>query len=56
MTYLTSWRMLLAGELLSDPCRTTADIAHWVGYGSPFALSTAFQRDHGASPSEFRRR
>ena len=56
MTYLTNWRMLLAGELLVDPHRTTADIAHQVGYGSPFALSTAFKRHHGVSPSEFRRR
>ena len=56
MAYLTSWRMLLAGELLSDPHRTTADIAQQVGYGSPFALSTAFKRHHGVSPSEFRRR
>ena len=56
MTYLTSWRMLLAGELLSDPRRTTADIAQQVGYGSPFALSTAFKRHHGVSPTEYRRR
>jgi AraC-like DNA-binding protein len=55
MTYLTSWRMLLAGELLSDPRRTTADIAQQVGYGSPFALSTAFKRHHGVSPTEYRR-
>ena len=55
MTYLTSWRMLLAGELLSDLRRTTADIAQEVGYGSPFALSTAFKRHHGVSPTEYRR-
>ena len=55
ITYLTRWRMLLAGELLSDPQRTTADIADQVGYSSPFALSTAFKRHHGVSPSEYRR-
>jgi AraC-like DNA-binding protein len=55
MAYLTGWRMLLAGELLSDPRLTTADVARQVGYGSPFALSTAFKRHHGVSPSEFRR-
>ena len=55
MAYLTSWRMLLAAELLSDPHRTTADIAHQVGYGSPFALSTAFKRHHGVSPTDYRR-
>ena len=56
MTYLTNWRMLLASELLSDPHRTTARIAGEIGYGSPFALSTAFKRRFGMSPTEYRRR
>lgn len=56
MTYLTNWRMLLASELLADPHRTTARIAGEIGYGSPFALSTAFKRRFGVSPSEYRRR
>ena len=56
MTYLTNWRMLLASELLADPHRTTARIAAEIGYGSPFALSTAFKRRFGVSPTEYRRR
>lgn len=56
MTYLSNWRMLLASELLADPQRTTSRIAEEVGYGSPFALSTAFKRRFGVSPTEYRRR
>lgn len=56
MTYLTNWRMLLASELLADPNHTTARIAGEIGYGSPFALSTAFKRRFGVSPTEYRRR
>ncbi|WP_346027475.1 AraC family transcriptional regulator [Arthrobacter parietis] len=56
MTYLTNWRMLLASELLADPHHTTAWIAGEIGYGSPFALSTAFKRRFGVSPTEYRRR
>jgi AraC-like DNA-binding protein len=56
VTYLTSWRMLLAGEMLTDLNRSIADIARRVGYGSPFSLSTAFKRHHGVSPTEYRRR
>lgn len=56
MTYLANWRMLLASELLADVRRTTARIAGEVGYGSPFALSTAFKRRFGVSPTEYRRR
>ncbi|WP_167138496.1 AraC family transcriptional regulator [Diaminobutyricimonas sp. TR449] len=55
MGYLTRWRMLLASELLAAPSLTTAAIADRVGYGSPFALSTAFKRQFGASPTEYRR-
>lgn len=54
-SYLTKWRMLLASELLADPGATTARIAADVGYGSAFALSTAFKRRFGLSPSEYRR-
>ncbi len=56
MTYLAHWRMLLASELLADPLLTTTRIAGDVGYGSPFALSTAFKRRFGLSPTEYRRR
>lgn len=56
MTYLANWRMLLASELLADPRLTTAQIAARVGYGSPFALSTAFKRRFGVSPTGYRDR
>jgi len=55
MTYLTNWRLLLASELLADAELTTAHIAAKVGYGSPYALSTAFKRRYGASPTAYRR-
>jgi AraC-like DNA-binding protein len=29
-------------------------VAHDVGYGSPFALSTAFKRAYGVSPTRYR--
>ncbi len=56
MTYLTNWRMLLASEMLADPRLTTAQIATEVGYGSPSALSTAFKRRFGVSPTRYRGR
>ncbi|POH72720.1 AraC family transcriptional regulator [Arthrobacter glacialis] len=56
MTYLTNWRMLLASELLANPQLTTAQIAAEVGYGTPFALSSAFKRRFGLSPTGYRRR
>jgi AraC-like DNA-binding protein len=56
MAYLTSWRLALAADLLRDPDGTVGRVAHQVGYGTPFALSTAFKRVHGVSPSEHRRR
>ncbi|GAB3605551.1 AraC family transcriptional regulator [Conyzicola nivalis] len=56
ISYLTNWRMLLASEMLARPEATTGQIAADVGYGSPFALSTAFKRRFGQSPTEYRRR
>ena len=55
MTFLTSWRLGLAADLLADRNRTIASVAREVGYGSPFALSAAFKRVRGTSPSEHRR-
>ncbi|MCF2532561.1 AraC family transcriptional regulator [Yinghuangia soli] len=54
MTYLTSWRLALAADLLREPEATVGSVAQQVGYGSPFALSTAFKRVRGVSPKEFR--
>jgi len=55
MTYLTGWRLTLAADLLRDPDTTIATVARQVGYGSPFALSTAFKRVRGSSPQQQRR-
>lgn len=52
MTFLTSWRIALAADLLREPEATVGTVAHQVGYGSPFALSIAFKRLRGISPRE----
>ncbi len=54
MAYLTGWRLALAADLLRDSSLTVGAIARKVGYGSPFALSTAFKREYGVSPLEYR--
>jgi AraC-like DNA-binding protein len=56
MAYLTAWRLALAADLLREPDATVGAVARRVGYGSPFALSTAFKRERGVSPQEHRRR
>ena len=54
MTFLTGWRVALAADLLREPDATVGSVAKRVGYGSPFALSTAFKRLRGVSPKEHR--
>ncbi|MEU6611284.1 AraC family transcriptional regulator [Streptomyces shenzhenensis] len=56
MSYLTGWRLALAADLLRDTDDTLAAIARKVGYGSSFALSTAFKRVYGVSPQGHRTR
>ena len=56
MTFLTEWRLALAADLLCEPDATVTSVASKVGYGSPFALSTAFKRVRGISPREHRAR
>jgi AraC-like DNA-binding protein len=55
MTFLTGWRLALAADLLREPDATVGAIAREVGYGSAFALSTAFKRAWGLSPRDYRR-
>jgi AraC-like DNA-binding protein len=55
MSFLTGWRIALAADLLREPGTTIGSVAHQVGYGSPFALSTAFKRLRGVSPQQYRR-
>jgi AraC-like DNA-binding protein len=54
MTFLVEWRLALAADLLREPGSTVGSVARQVGYGSPFALSTAFKRVRGISPQEHR--
>lgn len=56
MAYLTQWRLALAADLLLEPSATVESVARQVGYGSAFALSTAFKRVRGVSPREYRLR
>jgi AraC-like DNA-binding protein len=55
MSFLAGWRIALAADLLLEPGATIGSVAHEVGYGSPFALSTAFKRVRGISPQQHRR-
>ncbi|MEU6379187.1 AraC family transcriptional regulator [Streptomyces sp. NPDC046909] len=54
MAYLTWWRVIRAAILLRDTPDTLATIADRVGYGSPYALSHAFQREFGITPGRYR--
>jgi AraC-like DNA-binding protein len=54
MSFLTGWRIALAADLLLEPGATIGSVADAVGYGSPFALSTAFKRVRGVSPRKHR--
>ena len=56
MTYLTGRRLALAADRLRDTDDTLEAIARQVGYGSAFALSSAFKRVYGVSPQEHRTR
>lgn len=54
MSFLTSWRLALAADLLREPDTTVGAVARQVGYSTPYALSTAFKRYHGVSPQQHR--
>ncbi len=54
MAYLAGWRIALAADMLLEPGTTIGSVAAEVGYGSPYALSTAFKRLRGLSPREHR--
>jgi len=54
MTYLATWRMTLAADLLLEPDATVGSVARRVGYDNPFTFSTAFKRVQGASPRAYR--
>ena len=54
IAFLIQWRLALAADLLCEPEETVGTVAERVGYGSPYALSTAFKRVRGVSPQEHR--
>ncbi len=54
MTYLTTWRLDLAADLLRETDATVEAVARKVGYSGSFALSAAFKRVRGISPQEHR--
>lgn len=54
MTYLTTWRIDLAADLLLERGATVTAVARRVGYSSPYALSAAFTRELGMSPTRHR--
>lgn len=55
LSYLTSWRMALAADMLGEPGATVASVARRVGYSDAFGFSSAFKRIRGMSPSAHRR-
>jgi AraC-like DNA-binding protein len=55
MEYLTRWRMLLAGDKLSNSSEPVSAIAVSLGYDSESAFGTAFRRVMGCSPRQYGR-
>jgi AraC-like DNA-binding protein len=55
MEYLTRWRMLLAGDRLTNSGDRISAIALSLGYESESAFSTAFKRVMGSSPRQYSR-
>jgi AraC-like DNA-binding protein len=54
MAYLAGWRIALAADLLRETDDTVGSIARKVGYANAFALSVAFKRLRGTTPSGHR--
>jgi AraC-like DNA-binding protein len=55
MEYLTRWRMLLAGNRLTNSTDSISAISLSLGYESESAFSTAFKRVMGYSPRQYGR-
>ncbi|GAA1602118.1 AraC family transcriptional regulator [Kribbella hippodromi] len=55
MSYLTGWRITLAADQLRSTKDTVEAIARRVGYANAFALSVAFKRVRGTTPTAHRR-
>jgi len=55
MSYLTRWRMLLAGQRLRESSETIAQVAATIGYESESTFSRAFTREMGLAPGVWRK-
>jgi AraC-like DNA-binding protein len=55
MDYLTRWRMLVAGDRLTNSADPISKVALSLGYESESAFSTAFKRVMGCSPRQYSR-
>ncbi|MBU9847236.1 AraC family transcriptional regulator [Rahnella ecdela] len=53
LEYLTRWRMLLAGDRLTNSKEPVSAVALSLGYESESAFSTAFKRTLGCSPRQY---
>lgn len=54
LTYLINWRMTLAREAVRGSNLSNSEVAAAIGYESESAFSTAFRREIGCSPSQYR--
>ena len=54
MRHVTALRMRRASALLASESYTVEAVARLVGYDNPYAFSTAFKRQIGIPPSEYR--
>ncbi|MET0233534.1 MAG: AraC family transcriptional regulator [Kibdelosporangium sp.] len=53
--YLTWWRMTVAARLLRETGEPLRTVAGKVGYTSEFAFASAFKRQFGMAPGQYRR-
>lgn len=56
LSYLITWRMLLAQRALRSPDTRVGALAFELGYSSESSFSNAFKRHQGVSPSAYRLR
>jgi AraC-like DNA-binding protein len=54
IAYLTRWRLLMGGQMLSSTSYSVAQIAAEVGYESEAAFNRAFKREFTIPPARFR--
>lgn len=54
MSYVTGWRMIIAGQLLTDTDVQIQQVAEQVGYSNQPSFSRAFHRAYGRAPRDHR--